>query len=161
MHILGISIRGPSEFSRAILHSARPTYGRDECRSVLLVENVGYFQKSLIEIIMDSGGILGSVWIGRAVDWFCCLEEQRRWAFIVRPDKIKPTQKADQTKRDSAWRGEKWWHRWLRRGVNKVLTLTGTLHPDRARQSPPPPPPTPPQPPCEETQWPCNPYAPP
>lgn len=71
-HILGTFKRGPSEFSRAILHSARPAYGRDECRSVLSLENVWYIQKSLVEMIMDSGGILVPVWIGRAVGWFHC-----------------------------------------------------------------------------------------
>lgn len=39
-HILGPSKRGPSEFSRAVLHSVRAAYGRNECRSVLLLENV-------------------------------------------------------------------------------------------------------------------------
>lgn len=70
MHILGTFKRGPSEFSRAVWYSARPAYGRDECRSVLLLENVWYIQKSLVEMIMDSGGILGPVWIGWAAGWF-------------------------------------------------------------------------------------------
>lgn len=92
-------------------------------------------------MIMDSGGILGPVWIGWAVGWFHCWEEQRRLAFIVKPDKIKLTQKDDQTKQDSAWWGEKWWHRWLLWGVNRVLTLTGTLLilPCRNSQKPYPP----------------------
>lgn len=40
MHILGTFKKGPSEFSKAVLYSAWPAYGRDECRSVLLHENV-------------------------------------------------------------------------------------------------------------------------
>lgn len=35
MNILGTLKCGPSEFSRAVLYSGRPAYGRNECRSVL------------------------------------------------------------------------------------------------------------------------------